>query len=168
MTHLNSSKNISSIILIFVRLQNASVLSKAFSGILLNSYFNVKSVPIVYTLEDLYHKKRLSIASVAGSFTRMSRFSEYPDHFLEESETRSQEYGNKAKLNTNLLSPKVFMEMTKGKTIILVDSLKSRTFSEQFRKFSDIFKVSEQKYSSQYSCFIVLKNENHSDLIKFM
>src|SRR5690349_1706777 len=54
-------KNISMITLIIIWLQSASILSKAFSGLLLNTYFNVKSVSIVNSLEDIINNQDINI-----------------------------------------------------------------------------------------------------------
>ena len=58
----NFLKN-ASIILIVIWLQSASILTKAFTGILLNSYLNFKPYPVVSTLEELYDKKDLGIVA---------------------------------------------------------------------------------------------------------
>ena len=54
--------SLANILLIGVWLQSASILSKAFTGLLLNTYFNVMWVPIVNDLQDIIDNKDINIA----------------------------------------------------------------------------------------------------------
>ena len=47
------------IILICIWLQSASILTKAFTGLLLNTYFKVKSIPIADNFEQIYQDQKL-------------------------------------------------------------------------------------------------------------
>ena len=83
------------IVLIVVWLQSASILTKAFTGILLNSYFNVKTIPIVNTLDELYTKTNLDIVCNMHIFDRIPENSEYTDEMLTELKSRSIEYNKR-------------------------------------------------------------------------
>ena len=68
----NKMKTIGFIFVLILWLLNALVLSKSFTGVLLESFFKVKTVPIVSSLQDIRDNKRLMIG---GHHLYLSMFS---------------------------------------------------------------------------------------------
>ena len=64
----NPLKKFSFILLIVIWSQSASILTKAFTGNSLKTYFNRKSIPIVETIQDIYLNKEILIASDSQRF----------------------------------------------------------------------------------------------------
>ena len=64
----NLVKNIILIILISTWLQFSSLMNIAFNNVLLDSYFNVKSTPLINTLQDVIDKKHFTISSTENWF----------------------------------------------------------------------------------------------------
>ena len=69
----NSLNKFSFVLLIVIWSQSASILTKAFTGLLLNTYFNQKFIPIVETIQDIYSNKEISIAADSEIFKGYSR-----------------------------------------------------------------------------------------------
>ena len=91
----------------------------------------MKSVPIVNTLEDLYDMNHISIASFSGEITRLSKYNEYPDGFIEKLENWSKEYMDRKKFifKRDYKNFDLLIDIIKGKTILLMDSGRLRVYS---------------------------------------
>src|ERR1700761_8635591 len=56
-------KKINLIILVCIWLQSASILTKAFTGLLLNTYANIRYIPCVDSFEQIYQDQSLEVQS---------------------------------------------------------------------------------------------------------
>ena len=63
---MDALSQLSFILMIAIWIQSASILTKAFTGLLLNTYFRSDFGPIVSTLEDVYENRGLSLVSDEG------------------------------------------------------------------------------------------------------
>ena len=92
----NSLNKFSFVLLIVIWSQSASILTKTFTGLLLNIYFN-QMTPIVETLEDIYSNKEISIASISYIFKEYSRRIDVSNELKRDILTRIIEYDEKIK-----------------------------------------------------------------------
>ena len=163
---------VSSIVLIVIWLQSASILTKAFSGILLKSYFNLKPYPVVSTLEDLYDNKHLGIVAD----TRISDLLdvlEYPEEmkkYLNISILKLHKKLDELKIDIrfHFISTEIFNEMVNGKAVLLSFTNVVRGYQDQFSRWSKWFTVSEHRYLNSFDVFLVSKRHVLNQFIKYM
>ena len=159
---------VSAIVLIVIWLQSASVLTKAFTGILLNSYFNLKIYPVVNNLEDLYGRKDLGVACHKQTFNIPGIDQYVEPKIIRDLTTRCSEYNNmldnklKIVFPTHLTTSALFNEIVTGKTVILATTNAVRDYQNQFIKWSNLFTVSEHKLFNLFHIFIVSKNNKYT------
>ena len=113
------------VLLTFVWLQSASVLTKAFTGLLLETYFNVRSEPLINSLEDLHQRTDIEIATNGPAIHILSKLEVMTQEMYDDLSYRIESYKNKTKINSELsyLTPKTFIQLTKGRTVIMCNSL---------------------------------------------
>lgn len=123
--------------MIVIWLQSASILTKTFTGILLNSYFNLKIYPVVNNLEDLYVRKHLGVACHKQTFN-IPGIDKYPEQkIIRDLTSRCSEYNemleNKIKIvfATHLTTFALFNEIVTGKTVILATTNAVRDYQNQ-------------------------------------
>ena len=149
------------VLLIVIWSQSASILTKAFTGLLLNTYVNQNPVPIVETLRDIYLNKKITIASSSNIFKNfMSRIDE-SDELKSAILARMIEFEKKFKyseLRAEYNTEKIFRKLIKGEIVIMMGSKKVQEFEGRWEQDKSYFQVSSHKYSPNYSNYLVSKN----------
>ena len=136
-------------ILLVVWLQSASILSKAFTGILLNTYFNIKTFPIVDNIHDIFASKDISIAIGNDWFY---------SHSLPSFNRSEQKLIRKhIKKYINVLDEQVLVDVIMGRTVIMCTSTKRDEFYLKYRLYQDKFAFSKKKYVKNYASYNIRK-----------
>ena len=157
----NSLNKFSFVLLIVIWSQSASILTKAFTGLLLNTYIKQISLPIVETLHDIYLNKQISIASDSLIFRGFSGRLDYSNELKRDILTRIIEFEEKFKYieyNADYFKGIIFRKLIKGEIVILMGSKKVQEFEAFWEYGKKYFQVSSHKYSPNYSNYLVSKN----------
>ena len=121
------------VLLTIVWLQSASVLTKGFTGLLLETYFNVRSETLINSLEDLHERTDLEIMSPSGSgrttrfLKRISNLSGYKK-MIKDIQIRIEKFENETEPynQTYAQSMKVINKVIKGKVVIICSSIQAK------------------------------------------
>lgn len=117
-------------ILIIIWFLSSFILTKSFSGLLLNIYFNMKSHSIVNNIEDIIDNKQLSMAGWSLKYLNATkpdeykiltqRVSEFKKNFKTIfNETIDEEFGWKSFEGKKLT---ILEQVEKGQTVLYLDS----------------------------------------------
>ena len=149
------------------------ILTKSFTGLLLNSYYNEEFVPLINDLGDVYQNEKFSIA---GRHEILQRFEHLIDNYSDytprnllkriskyESEVKSEFIHEK-----DVFSPRIIEDMIMGKSVILIDTNTVKSIVEIYSKYQNMFTVSKQAYLHQPGFFLAKKDHFLSDLVKFL
>ena len=156
-----ASSRLSFVLLIAIWSQSASILTKAFTGLLLNNYFNQKLVPIVETLQDIYLNKQILIASDSKKFKDFSERLDESNELKIDVLRRIIEFEEKFKyseLNAGHYKEIFFRKLIKGEMVFLMGSQKVLDFMRRWNKVEEYFHVSSNKYSPNYVNYLFAKN----------
>ena len=171
---INFLNKFSFILLIVIWSQSASILTKAFTGLLLITYFNQTYVPIVKTLDDIYSNKDILIASSSTRFQSSTRKLILYKSFdlLNDIYNRIVEFEQVheyRELDENhYLTDYIFTAMIKGRIIILLNTQRSRDFQYHWKDEASRFHVSDQKYGLNYVNYLGAKNHKQINMFKLM
>ena len=162
----NRSKNVTLIILLVIWLQSASILSKAFSGLLLNTYFNVKSVPIVNSLEDIINNQDINVAinlsSLKKNIQDTNLFDQKTEKHLYSRVSKYQDQvdyiSNYYKFGFIFVHDKLLEDVIMGKTVMIVHSLLRNRYFNYYKYYHDQIRVVEQKYLLKSLYLMVKRN----------
>ena len=163
------------VLLTFVWLQSASVLTKAFTGLLLETYFNVRSETLINSLEDLHERTDLEIMSPSGSgrttrfLKRISNLSGY-EKMIKDIQIRIEKFENETKpySQSYAQSIKVINKVIKGKAVIICSSIHAKNYLKDFEMLSDRFSESRNKYGYSFTFHIINKKHSLRFLMKFL
>ena len=125
------------------------VVSKAFAGLMLSSFVNIKIVPHISSLQDLTDKER--IVPVIQEFDNFAKLSSvYPEEFkiLEERRTASQ-FNNKENTVNFWMSKENILKIMKGELVYLTNSYNRHNIHQYYPTLPLI--STEDKYFSLYT-----------------
>lgn len=169
--YIESYKNkILVILMVTIWLQSASILCKAFSGLLLNTYFNIRKFPIVNDMRDIISNKHLEIAANPYQIKLLYLSGHLEIDHARELLTRINKFIEENNFNhdTDYFESYIFRGLITGKTIIMCNSMVSEIYREHFRDYNGKFNVAENKYSMDHVNFIVSKKSHLYHLMKFL
>lgn len=154
-------KSVITLFLIFAWLELASLLSKSFSSVLLNTYFSLQSIPVVNTLRDVIDNKQLSIAASNAWFSNviLPRIPSY-----EQADFKNRFMPN----SPSVLTPEVFNELVNGRTVLISNTYVAEMFLEQWKRWNELFIRSEHKYGANFLSFHSRKKLPIRNLLKFL
>ena len=147
------------IYLIIIWLISSQILCQAFTGILLNSYFNIKSTPVVNTLQDIRDNKQLLIG---GHFPYLQYISNISKFHIDDILARMQQ-------DTKRL-PRVrdsIEYIINGKGIVLYNTLVKRNYIEIVKFYKEKIYISENKYLPEIASFFIKRNQNFTKIVEF-
>ena len=147
-----------STMLFVIWLFSSVILSKSFTGLLLNSFFNVKYEPIVKTLEDIRENKHIlpwgdKYLSLGSKDTNLN-FNDIVKRIE-----------NNREIFTDLI--KAVEMVLKGEAVLLYNSIQRRSFMNVFDSYENRIYVSSTKYLPNYSVFVVQKNREYTNIIQY-
>ena len=131
------------VILITTWIIGLNIMTKAITGNLLKTYFNVKSVPIVNTLDDLHNIRKIKFVAQLFYLSRLT-----DNYGLNSNQVK--ELSNKAiegdKSNLLVEEPSLMTKLFKGDMVILSNSLSIKGFQDRWAKYGHLMTVSNVKY----------------------
>ena len=158
------------IILTCIWLQSASILTKAFTGLLLNTYSNIRSIPCAHNFEQIYQDQTLEVYS-GGQMSINNDYlkanikinSEMLDNLIERDEITR----NKYKLVRGTMCFKVdFLEkIVTGKLIVICSTKIREIFQTKLAKWENMLSVSDNKYWNSLN-FLLVPNLPNSILTR--
>ena len=153
--NINKINSLIFITIVIIWIISSLILGFAFKGLLLNTFFIIKSTPVVNTLEDIRKNKHLLINGQLDYLPYLARINKFT---IEDIITRMKETKN----ITNTIE-----KIINGEGIIISDSLNTKKFISSAKFYNDKISVSESKYLPDYLSFIVHKNRNFTKIIEF-
>ena len=156
----NLLNKFSFILMIVIWSQSASILTKAFTGLLLNTYFNQKSLPIVETLQDIYFNKEILIATNSDKFQRYSDRIDESNELKSDILTRIIEFKEKFKyseIELGNFNEYFFRKLIDCKMVFIMGSAKARELERWWKIEESYFQSSSHKYSPNYGNYLVAK-----------
>ena len=157
----NSRKTNSTIFFhLFVNwLISSLILSKAFTCLLLDSFFYTKVIPIVRTLQDIQENKQLLIGGDYHSLSILTNIVKFDIKDL------------LARMNENKYPSSNIRKMIEliinGKGVVLFNTFIRRTFIDLAKFYNDKIYISDHKYLPDYTSFLVYKEQQSSKIIEF-
>ena len=153
------------IILIFnicIWLQISSIFTKAFTGLLLTTYSNIKYKPFAESLEDIYQDQRLEVHSYISEFvdelkTIYKMDTKMIDNIVEREEKFLLKYNIKRGITRH--SVEIFEKIVTGQLVVICETGIRETFETKFIKWRKMLSVSDKKYLN-FVTFHIVKNNN--------
>ena len=151
--------------LLYIWILSATILSKAFTSILLETYFITKPSLTVETLDDIINKPKLSIGGRPG--LKQISFMNPEIHKL--LEPKVKEYENSMKINSDnnnqhsLLELKIVEDIYYRKVVLILDTFWSNMIKSMFSGFN--LMESKNKYNLRYGFTTILKSHTFSEQI---
>ena len=170
----NSLNKFSFVLLIIIWSQSASILTKAFTGNLLNTYFRTNFQPIVETLEDIYQNNKIEIASgtkfLIDSLKRENKSVNLISHLYSRANNfiKKYNYTDSSVEECEYLREKFVTKMIQGEAVFLVSSMKREFFQNYFSEHNLNYQVSSNKYGPNQSNFIIFKTHPLAKLFKLL
>ena len=155
----NYVKNIILHILIIIWLQLSSLLIILFNNYLLDFYINIKSVPIVNTMQDVIDNEQYSIISTPTWFKNV---------ILPRIPINEQDKFSKRLNKHNLFIPEIMPGVIKGKAIILTNTYTAEFFMAMWNQWQERLAVSQNKYGPNLMSFHVKKKFPFSKKLLFL
>lgn len=141
---------------------SASVLSKAFAGILLNSYSNVKIVTSVNSFLEIVDNKGLP---VSGSNESLEKFSEEYQYNLDDILDRVNR--DPDNFPDGILSVKAAEKVLKSESFLVVNTFQRKIFLDLTRNYHDKLVVADGKLFPEFMSLFVCKYKPFTKLVKF-
>ena len=155
---------LSFILMIAIWIQSASILTKAFTGLLLNTYFRSDFGPIVSTLEDVYENRGLSLVSDEGMQSTWIKRSNIGQDKIDSLVYRMKNEGFPLQMKNLSIVKSIFQ----GKSVMFTHSKNVDSFCNIYQDFSEMFYVSERKYLPSFQSLITRKNHFTTHNIRFL
>ena len=155
-------KKYRSIILIIVEIiwvYSSFILSKSFSGLLLSTFFNMKSTPVVTTLQDIRDNSNIMPLANHGSISSLSRNHKF---YIDDILIRIEE---KSKFITSI--SKLVELVVNGQAVCLYNSIQRKRFIELASSYIDRIFVSDTKYFPSYATLLVRVNYDYTKIVEF-
>lgn len=150
------------VVLLGLWLLSAVTLSKSFTGILLESFFNVKEVPIVTTLQDIRKNKRLGIGGHLVYLNVLTR--NYKCDIKDIIGRLNKDPDN----NPNgIFSPKIAQKVIKHKTVMIVNSMTGQHFLELNYLQANKMVFTGFKQYRDYLSFIIPKKVSAAKVLDY-
>ena len=135
------------------------LLSKAFTGLLLNTFFYVNSIPVVTTLQDIRDNKQILVYGSIGYFKLIQRTNKfYLEDIINRTKNDREHFPSFKKTIENIVN---------GKAVILATSSTIKLATEMAMFYHDKLSVSKVKYFPEYLTFIVHRHREFTKIISF-
>ena len=157
------------ILMVIIWLQSASIITKSFNGVLLNSYFNIRTEPIFTTL-TVISSRRISVAAVPAHFDDVNKHYIVSKKAILRLKKKATAFRNGSRhvFPQEIFRIKHFNNLIKGKTVVICNTLLRERYQRQFVQHKKLFTIAPQKFSPDFLNFIVNKDHFLADQFKFM
>ena len=161
---------LNAVLIIWLLSTNFLVLS--FQSVLLNNFFDVRSVPLVETLDDIFEDSKFFVVSTSASLDAIRQDESFSSEMIDSFEFRRKIYQRNFDFDFDkkliLLDTIIFKDIVEGNAVLLANSDLARRFSNLYISENNLFSISQTKYFPTFGSFIMLKNQNYHRHIKFM
>ena len=159
------------VVMVAVWLQSASILNKAFNGVVLNNFFNIKSFPIVNNMIDIYKNKQLSILMDDRIEYLLGYLPDEPRYRLLGSITKRAK-NFLTTLNTSYggayMTPKFRELIIKKRLVIICGEDNRKMFHRKHPALANRMMVLEQKYLRQQVNLFILREAKLTKVLRFL
>lgn len=148
------------VLMLVIWCQSASILTKAFTGVLLNTYFNVRSGPIVDTMEDIVRKPEMELISDFRRVWLARQQLDLPEKMTQDIYERSLAFNRSRGYYdrvTFMEANKVLTGIIEGRSVLLANSEHRIQFSDKWPEFEHKIHISDKKYGPDFLAFILHK-----------
>lgn len=167
----SNPKRLIAILLVFIWLQSASLLSKSFNGLLRNMYINVKTIPIVNDLSDIVGTNKIDVFVNKYFYSNIGLFIKN----MEDSEFKSNmvDLIDRANISTmeyqfeNIYSTVILRRVIEGNAIAMGTTNEMLRFYSVFAYWRDKYTVARTKYLRQTMNFAVPKDHVAARMMNF-
>ena len=159
---LKSCRKSIKITLLIIWMLSLFFMSQEFTNLLLDTYFNIKSGPIINSADELCNKQEISVKTTLFRMEALSTICS--QRLIENLLPRIKVFQSWAEF---LSDQKNLMEVIEGKAIILCESSIRQLFS-QMNELRNILINPDNKYWSVYTSFIVIKIHKYAKLIYYL
>ena len=156
---------ITSFILILIWLDGSLFLTKWFTGNLLNTYFNVKSVPIVNTLDDIYNNKELLLEAQLNFLDKMKNHYGFDSSKVKELNNRFIDFENKYHERDEKF---MISNIIQGKLAIISHTLSIDGYLDNWKDYRHLITVSQYKYLPDFATFIIIKFNPYVECTRYL
>ena len=158
--NISNLKSLMFIILVVIWLISSLILSLAFNGLLLNTFFFTKYTPVVNTLQDIRDNKHLYIDGHYQQLSDTGLMNNFPiDDIIARMKKDKYEYFHNITKSIELI--------INGKGVAFFTTIFRRIFMSLAGFYNDRIIVSENKYLPDYLSFFVLRSQKFSKLMVF-
>ena len=139
-------KKLNLIILICIILQSASILTKAFTGLLLSTYSNIRYIPISESFEQIDQDQNLEVHTYLGDHQEyLKSIPTMNSKLIANLIERDKIFRRKNKLYPRgmYINDDNFMKIVTGKLVFICDSYMRKTFETRHSKWKNMLSVSK-------------------------
>ena len=153
---INSSICISLFVIFLI---SSEVLSKAFTCLLLKTFFNMDFTPVVNSLQDIRDNKELLIG---GNYRYISHIANVSNFDINDILARMNE-------NLRYISGfgNIIEHIINGKGVLLYHTMMRKAIIDLAKFYNDKIYVSDHKYLPDFTSFLVHRERNSSKIIEF-
>ena len=154
------------ILLIITWINCSNIILKCYSSIILNNYFNIKSVPYFSSLEEILTSNLVSVSGQAG-LDQLLELNKYNEHLI--LSQKLSDYENKRNISTKEYKynfskkSQVIKDVIDGRVVLFTHPSVSNKIQNFFPQF-DFFALSE-KYKERYAYFYLSNKLIYHDQI---
>ena len=150
------------IINICIWLQISSILTKAFTGLLLSTYSNIHYIPVADSLEQIYQDQSLEVYSYisenADELKNIFKMdSKMIDNIIEREEQFRRKINIKPVFTKN--TPDIFEKIVTGQLVVICTTSTRKTFETKYIKWRKMLSVSDKKYRYHMNFHRVKENK---------
>ena len=159
------------IVLLTSWLMFASIMTKCFSSLMLNTYFKQTTVLLIRSLQELIDKEEYFVAVTPRNleyFLDNDVLNQEEFDSLSHRRDKYQEHiGFELAFPMRVMSPLVFKEMTNGLAITLLNSFELKIFDTLYVTQSERYGISDHKYIHKLIVHYIGKNSLIFEEMKF-
>ena len=159
------------IVLIASWLISMTILTKCFSSLMLNTYFNQAAVPLVINLEQLLDEKNYSVSVSQINLKFLLDYKVLNQEQTSSLEHRRDEYQERIGFEftspMRSMSPQIFNEVIDGLAVILMNTFDLKTFESLYINQREKYSLSQHKYIYKLAVHWIRRNSLIFDSMKF-
>ena len=153
------------VLFVVICCQSLSILTKAFTGLLLETYFSIKYVPIVSNFDELLQQKELGIAGDASFFGSIKGNSTELNGIWK----RIGVFWLKTRYNPtlHLFNGKFFKEVVLGKAFQLIPSHDAVYYAGQYQEWNEKYHLSDEMYFPEFRNLVISRRHKLAKKVKY-
>ena len=158
-------------LIIIVWLMSSLIITNSFTGLLHNTYFNFKLIPIVSTIDDIIDNQDVSVLAYISNLNLFINSTNDEEYKIKLQNIKDRAIATELKYNIEyfaIFEPSVFQSLVNGKIIYFCEQNNRKQLFKRYEKFEKLFSLSTYKYLFQMTSFTVNKNNPLYDPMIFL